>query len=84
LVKIVLARTESIALGLVAREVPGATPKYPASGLIAYTLPSAAGLIQAMSSPTVVTFHPASRITSGGSSIAKFVLPQALGNAAAT
>ena len=33
LVKIVLARQASIALGLVARLVPGATPKKPASGL---------------------------------------------------
>ena len=56
--KIVLARIVAIAFGLVFSDVPGATPKYPASGLIAYTLPSLPGLIQAMSSPTVVTFHP--------------------------
>ncbi len=35
LVKIVLARIDSIADGLVEYDVPGATPKYPASGLIA-------------------------------------------------
>jgi len=43
--------------------------------------PSAAGLIQAMSSPMVVTFQPG--MPAGGISIAKLVLPQALGNAAA-
>jgi hypothetical protein len=52
--------------------------------LIAYTLPSGPGLIQAMSSPIVVTFHPFDLNAAGGSSIAKFVLPHALGNAAAT
>jgi hypothetical protein len=50
--------------------------------LIAYSRPSLPGLIQAMSSPTVVTFQPAKRF--GGISMAKLVLPQALGNAAAT
>jgi hypothetical protein len=35
-----------------------------------------------MSSPIVVTFHPSK--CGGGISIAKFVLPQALGKAAAT
>ena len=40
------------------------------------------GLIQAMSSPMVVTCQPA--IDLGGISIAKLVLPQALGKAAAT
>ena len=82
--KIVLARIDSIADGFVAYDVPGATPKYPASGLIAYSLPSAAGLIQAMSSPTVVTFQPSSANAGGGTSMAKLVLPHALGNAAAT
>ena len=84
LVKIVLERIVFIALGLVAIEVPGATPKYPASGLMAYSLPSSPGLIQAMSSPIVVTFQPSAPIASGGSIMAKLVLPQALGNAAAT
>ena len=37
-----------------------------------------------MSSPTVVIFQPASANVGGGTSIAKLVLPQALGNAAAT
>jgi hypothetical protein len=70
------------ALKLVFSEVPGATPKKPASGLIAYSRPSSPGLIQAMSSPTVVTFQPAKLL--GGISMAKLVLPQAEGNAAAT
>src|SRR5437667_1713762 len=71
-----------MALGLVLTEVPGATPKNPASGLIARRRPLASGLIQAMSSPTVQTFQPSN--PAGGISIAKFVLPQALGNAAVT
>src|SRR5260221_5403798 len=41
--------------------------------------PSAWGLIQAMSSPMVVTFQPSK--TLGGTSIEKLVLPQALGKA---
>ena len=72
----------SIALGLVLYDVPGATPKKPASGLIALKVPSAEGLIQAISSPTVFTFQPAKH--SGGIIIAKFVFPQALGKAAPT
>src|SRR5262249_10595541 len=71
----------AIAFGLVLMDVPGATPKKPASGLIAYNRPLASGLIQAMSSPTVQTFHPSK--PSGGTSIAKFVFPHALGKAAA-
>ena len=67
---------------LVAMLVPGATPKNPASGLIARSSPCGPGLIQAMSSPTVVTFHPSKPL--GGISIAKLVLPQADGKAAAT
>jgi len=77
LVKMVLASIESIALGLVCMFVPGATPKKPASGLIARRRPSASGFIQQMSSPTVSTFQPGS----DGTSIARFVLPQALGKA---
>jgi hypothetical protein len=76
----VLRATVAIAFGLVAPEVPGATPNTPASGLIARKRPLASGLIHAMSSPTIVTFQPS--IASGGTSIARFVLPQALGNAA--
>src|SRR6266581_1866292 len=80
LVKITLALSVSMALGFDSYDVPGATPKYPASGLIAWNRPSAAGLIQAMSSPIVVTFQPSK--PSGGINIAKFVLPQALGEPA--
>ena len=78
--KIVSCATIRIALGLVFSPVPGATPKKPASGLIAYRRPSSPNFIQAMSSPIVWTFQP----SSVGISIARLVLPQALGNAAAT
>ena len=84
LVKIVSAFMVSMQFGLVSYEVPGATPKKPASGLIAYILPSSPGLIQAISSPTVVTSQPCLVKDSGGISIAKFVFPQADGNAAVT
>ena len=67
-----------IALAFVCIPVPGATPKNPASGLIAYRRPSSPNRIHAMSSPTVSTFQPG-RV---GSSIARFVLPHADGNAA--
>src|SRR5882672_3660472 len=80
LVKIVFFLIEAMALGLVCSFVPGATPKKPASGLIAYRRPSAPYFSQAMSSPTQVTVHP----LIDGTSMARFVLPQALGNAAAT
>ena len=69
-----------IAFGLVSQPVPGATPNRPASGLTAYSRPSSPKRIQAMSSPSVSTFQPGIV----GSSIARLVLPQALGNAAAT
>src|SRR5271155_5774526 len=82
LVKMVLRESVAIALGLVVALVPGATPKKPASGLIARSLPSRSGLIQAMSSPTVHTFQPAR--LSGGIIMAKLVLPHAEGNAAVT
>src|SRR5271169_4835231 len=82
LVKIVLRLKVAIAFGLVLKDVPGATPKKPASGLMARSCPAASGLIQAISSPTVQTFHPSNPL--GGISMAKLVLPQALGNAAAT
>ena len=68
-----------IAFGLVCQSVPGATPKRPYSGLTAYSRPSSPKRIQAMSSPRVSTFQPGIV----GSSIARLVLPQALGNAAA-
>ena len=68
------------ALALVFTPVPGATPKKPASGLIAYSRPSAPNRIQAMSSPIVSAFQPGMV----GSSMARLVLPHADGNAAAT
>src|SRR5262245_45347350 len=82
LVKIELVASVFIAFGFVFADVPGATPKKPASGLMARRQPFRSGLIQAMSSPTVHTFHPSKPF--GGMSMAKFVLPQALGNAAVT
>src|SRR5688572_8732153 len=72
----------AIAFGFVDGPVPGATPKKPASGLIANSFPSLPGLIHAMSSPTVKIFQPSKPF--GGTSMAKFVLPHADGNAAAT
>src|SRR6185437_8554006 len=81
LVKIVLRARVAMALGLVLALVPGATPKKPASGLMARSWPSASGLIQAMSSPTVQTFQPSK--PAGGIIMAKLVLPQAEGKAAA-
>src|SRR5262249_54003497 len=80
LVKIVFRWTVAMAFGLVFRDVPGATPKNPASGLIAHRRPSGPTRIHAMSSPTVHTFHPF--CDGGGTSIARFVLPHALGKAA--
>src|SRR5205807_3574165 len=82
LVKIEFVASVAMAFGFVFTEVPGATPKNPASGLIACKRPCASGLIHAMSSPTVQTFQPSNPL--GGISIAKFVLPHALGNAAVT
>ncbi len=82
LVKITSRSSVVIALGLDLRLVPGATPKNPASGLIARSVPSGCGLIQAMSSPMVRTFQPLNAL--GGTSIARLVLPQAEGKAAAT
>src|SRR4029078_8126116 len=81
-VKMLLLASVAIALGLVFSEVPGATPKNPASGLIARSKPFSSGLIQAMSSPTVQTFQPSNPL--GGINMAKLVLPQALGKAAVT
>src|SRR3990172_144472 len=82
LVKMQLALSVATAFGLLRSLVPGATAKNPASGLMARSVPSGAGLIQAMSSPTVVAFHPSN--PAGGTIIARLVLPQALGNAAPT
>ena len=78
--KIVFERIVAIAFGLVSSLVPGATPKKPASGLIAYRRPSSPNFIHAMSSPIVSTFQP----SIAGISIARLVLPQALGNAPVT
>src|SRR5215475_6807261 len=57
-VKIVFFESAAIALGFVFTEVPGATPKNPASGFSARNEPFSSGRIQAMSSPTVQTFQP--------------------------
>ncbi len=81
LVKMVFFRSVAMAFGFVLAEVPGATPKKPASGLIARRRPFSSGLIQAISSPTVHTFQPLNDF--GGISIARLVLPHALGKAAA-
>ena len=56
LVKMQFLLIVCIALGLDCAFVPGATPKNPASGLMARSVPSGAFLIQAMSSPTVSDF----------------------------
>src|SRR6266545_6542395 len=82
LVKMLFFESATIAFGFVLTDVPGATPKKPASGLIARRRPFASGLIQAMSSPTVQTFQPSNPF--GGISMAKLVFPQALGKAAVT
>ena len=75
-----LAYSVFIALGLLWSEVPGATPKNPASGLMAYNRPSSPNFIQAMSSPMHSAFQPGIV----GLSMARLVLPQAEGKAAAT
>src|SRR5580693_6803080 len=54
-VKIVFLCRASMTFRLVFIPVPGATPKKPASGLMACKYPSAPIFIQAMSSPTVHT-----------------------------
>ena len=69
-----------MACGLVCSLVPGATPKKPNSGLTAHRRPSSPMRIQAMSSPIASTFQPGMV----GLSMARLVLPQALGKAAAT
>src|SRR5919204_1992795 len=79
LVKIVSLSSIFTAFGLVSAPVPGATPKKPASGLIAYSRPSWPKRIQAMSSPIVSTFQPGSF----GTIIDRLVLPHAEGNAPA-
>ena len=78
--KMVPRRSILTALGLVAGPVPGATPKNPASGLIARSRPSGPNRIQAMSSPIVSTRHP----PIAGAIMARLVFPHPDGNAAAT
>src|SRR3954468_18289884 len=80
LVKIELRSIVSIAFGFVLWLVFGATPKNPYSGLTARRRPSESNFIQAMSSPTVSTVQP----SSVGTSIARFVFPQADGKAPVT
>src|ERR1700722_4791359 len=58
LVKMLLRASVAMAFGLVLTEVPGATPKKPASGLMARRRPLSSALIHAISSPPVHTFHP--------------------------
>src|SRR5690242_10916623 len=79
LVKIVFECTMRVALALVLGLVLGATPKKPLSGLMARSWPWASTCIHAMSSPTVHTRQPGSL----DSTMARFVLPEALGMAAA-
>jgi hypothetical protein len=59
--------------------IPGATPKKPFSGLMALSCPLLSNFIHAMSSPTHSTLYPGN----DGHIMARFVLPHALGNAAA-
>ena len=80
LVKMQLPDRLANAFGLVSGPVPGATPKNPFSGLMARRSPLSSKRIHAMSSPSVSTFHPGTV----GTSMARFVLPQADGNAAVT
>lgn len=68
-----------IAMGLLLLEVPGATPKKPFSGLMALSWPFLSKRIQAISSPTHSTLNPGKL----GVIIARLVLPQADGKAAA-
>src|SRR5215471_11443648 len=77
LVKIEFFVTVSNAFGFDCMLVPGATPKNPASGLIAYSRPSGPNFIHAISSPMVSTFQPGTVEIS----IARLVFPQADGNA---
>src|SRR5262249_21360653 len=76
-VKIEFRAIVAMALRFDFRLVPGATPKNPYSGLMAWSRPSVPNFIQAMSSPTVSTFQPGMV----GISMARFVFPQADGNA---
>src|SRR5579864_6990759 len=77
LVKIEFLVRLRMALALDFMFVPGATPKKPLSGLIAYRRPSGPNFIHAMSSPIASTFQPGIV----GISIERLVFPQAEGNA---
>ena len=79
-VKIVFFEAASKAFLLDSADVPGATPKKPASGLMAYNLPSSPNFIHAISSPIVSTFHPGIV----GINMARFVFPHAEGKAPVT
>ena len=79
LVKMLLPRSVAIALAFVTWLVPGATPKNPASGLMAYSRPSPPNRSHAISSPMVSTRQPGM----AGWSMARLVFPQAEGKAAA-
>jgi len=76
LVKMVSLFTAAMQLALVSSEVRGRR-RMRRFRVDRVERPSACGLIQAMSSPMVVTFQPFS--ASGGISMARLVLPQALG-----
>src|SRR5688572_20408555 len=78
-VKIVFERTICVAFGLVLGLVFGATPKKPRSGLMARSWPVESMCIHAMSSPTVHARQPGREETT----MERFVLPEALGIAAA-
>src|ERR1700683_2019095 len=73
LVKMASCCSAVLTFGLVFALLPGATPKNPASGLMARREPSEAICIQAMSSPTVHTRQPLS--SSAETILAKFVFP---------
>ena len=77
--KIVSWLSAAMALGLVWAPVPGATPNMPNSGLMARRRPSGPNFIQQMSSPMVSAFQPGMV----GTTMARLVLPHALGKAAA-
>ena len=79
LVKTQFRSSVRMAIGFDFMLVPGATPKNPDSGLIACSRPSSPIFIQAMSSPMHSHFHPGTV----GVSMARLVLPQAEGKAAA-
>ena len=79
LVKIEFDSMERMAMGFESYDVPGPTPKNPDSGLMAYSRPSGPIFIQAISSP----MHSPRQPGIVGWIIARLVLPQADGNAAA-